>query len=264
MKANMMSWKEQMKERPLFGCFVTYALPDIAEYTASLGFDFVLIDNEHGVMEQSTICDMVRASQCEGVPAVVRVASNEYDHVQKALDFGANGVQAGLINTPEDARKLVSLSHYAPEGKRGTAYLPRASYYGLIEDKKAYRAEANRVKMVCAQVETMEAVENLDEILKVDGIDVYFIGPGDLSASMNLPTNDPKVIKITEETVKKIVAAGKIAGYYVGNAESAKQAIAWGCRYLVTAITPYMTAGAKQYLADVHCTGEEVKVKDAY
>lgn len=87
-------WKEQMKKRPLYGCFVTFGLPDIAELTASLGFDFILIDNEHGVMEQSTLADMVRASQCVDVPAVVRCTSNSYDHVQKALDFGANGAQS--------------------------------------------------------------------------------------------------------------------------------------------------------------------------
>lgn len=264
MKANMMPWKDQMKERPLFGCFVTYGLPDLAEYTASLGFDFILIDNEHGVMEQTTLCDMVRASQCEGVPAVVRCTTNEYDHVQKALDFGANGVQVPLINTVEDAKKLVSLTHYAPLGKRGTAYLPRASAYGMIDDKCAYREEANRVKLVCAHIETVEAVKNLDEILKVDGIDVYFIGPGDLSSSMMLPTNHPRVDETIEMCVRKIVAAGKIAGTYVGTAAATKKAVEWGCRYLVTAITPYMTAGAKKYLADVKETGETVEVKEAY
>ncbi|WP_252198261.1 aldolase/citrate lyase family protein [Clostridium sp. MCC353] len=264
MRANMVNWKEQMKERPLFGCFVTYGLPDLAEYTASLGFDFILIDNEHGVMEQTTLCDMVRASQCEGVPAVVRCTMNEYDHVQKALDFGANGVQVPLVNTVEDAKKIVSLTHYAPLGKRGTAYLPRAAGYGMVDDKCAYREEANKVKLVSVHIETVEAVKNLDEILKVDGIDVYFIGPGDLSSSMNLPTNDPKVQETVKNCIQKIAAAGKIPGYYVGNAEATKQAMEWGARYLVTAITPYMTAGALKYLADVKGEKGSAEVKDAY
>ena len=87
---NLTPWKEALKERTLYGCFVTYGLPDIAEVTALMGFDFLLLDNEHGVIEQSTLADMVRASQLRGVPAVVRCTMKEYDHIQKALDFGAN------------------------------------------------------------------------------------------------------------------------------------------------------------------------------
>lgn len=251
MNENMMEWKGTMKEKPLFGCFVTYPLPDLAEFTAALGFDFLLIDNEHGVMEQSTLCDMVRASQCQGVPAVVRCTSNAYDHVQKALDFGANGVQVPLVNTVEDAQKLVRLSHFAPVGERGTAYLPRAACYGLIGDKCTYREEANRVKLVSAHIETVEAVKNLEAILCVKGIDVFFIGPGDLSSSMNLPAEDERVQETIHQCIKKITAAGKIAGTYVGTAEETRKMISWGARYLVTAITGYMAAGAQKYLGEV-------------
>lgn len=116
---NLTPWKEALKERTLYGCFVTYGLPDIAEVTALMGFDFLLLDNEHGVIEQSTLADMVRASQLRGVPAVVRCTMKEYDHIQKALDFGANGVQLPLVNTAEDARRVVELANYAPQGRPG-------------------------------------------------------------------------------------------------------------------------------------------------
>ena len=109
---NLTPWKEALKERTLYGCFVTYGLPDIAEVTALMGFDFLLLDNEHGVIEQSTLADMVRASQLRGVPAVVRCTMKEYDHIQKALDFGANGVQLPLVNTAEDARRVVELANF--------------------------------------------------------------------------------------------------------------------------------------------------------
>ena len=151
---NLTPWKEALKERTLYGCFVTYGLPDIAEVTALMGFDFLLLDNEHGVIEQSTLADMVRASQLRGVPAVVRCTMKEYDHIQKALDFGANGVQLPLVNTAEDARRVVELANYAPQGRRGTAYLPRAARYGMVEDKRAYLRQANDTKLVCCQVET--------------------------------------------------------------------------------------------------------------
>ena len=184
---NLTPWKEALKERTLYGCFVTYGLPDIAEVTALMGFDFLLLDNEHGVIEQSTLADMVRASQLRGVPAVVRCTMKEYDHIQKALDFGANGVQLPLVNTAEDARRVVELANYAPQGRRGTAYLPRAARYGMVEDKRAYLRQANDTKLVCCQVETRQAVENLDEILEVDGVDVYFIGPGQTGRGVGGP-----------------------------------------------------------------------------
>lgn len=262
---NLAMWKEKMKDDVLVGCFVTFALPDIAEFTAMLGFDFLLIDNEHGVMEQSVLADMVRASQCAGVPAVVRCTEKSYDHIQKALDFGADGIQIPLVNTAEDAKKVVEMSLFPPEGKRGVAFLPRAAGYGLAEDKKAYLKQANASRMLCCQVETQEALDHLDEILAVDGIDVYFIGPGDLSTSVGMHTADSEFLALVEKTIKRITAAGKTAGYYVGSAAAARQAAGWGARYLVTAITPYMAAGAKKFLQDVR-TGEDhvMQVKDAY
>lgn len=248
---NLSDWKQALRERPLYGSFVTYGLPDIAEMTAMIGFDFILIDNEHGVMEQSTLVDMVRASQLRGVPAVVRCTMKEYDHVQKALDFGANGVQLPLCNTADDARKVVSLANYAPEGNRGTAFQPRASYYGMVGDKEEYKRRANATKLISVQVETKQAMENLDDILAVDGIDVYFIGPADLASSYQEPTCSPHMLEVTEQAIRRITAAGKIAGYYVGTPEQAKQAVGWGARFIVTAINSYMITGGRNFLEEV-------------
>lgn len=260
---NLTNWKQALNERTLYGCFVTYGLADLAEVTAMMGFDFLLLDNEHGVMEQSTLVDMVRASQCRGVPAVVRCTMKEYDHIQKALDFGANGVQLPLVNTAEDARRVVDMANYFPQGHRGTAYLPRAARYGMMEDKQAYLKQANESKLLVCQVETRQAVENLDDILAVEGIDVYFIGPGDLAASYGEPTGSPKMLEITEKIIRRIVAAGKVAGYYVGTPEAAKQAEEWGARYLVTAVNQYMVAGGKSFLSRVR-GGDEVAAQSAY
>lgn len=260
---NMTHWKEQLLEKPLYGCFVTFGLADIAEMTAMMGFDFLVIDNEHGVIEQSTLVDMVRASQLRGVPAMVRVTMKEYDHIQKALDFGANGILVPLVNTAADARRVVDMANYAPEGHRGTAYLPRASGYGMVTDKQVYLQEANRAKLLACQVETREAVANLDEILAVDGIDVYFVGPGDLAASYGEPTCSPKMLEITEKVIHRITAAGRTAGYYVGSPEAAKQAETWGVRYLLTAVNQYMTAGGKSFLSRVR-GGGDIAVQSAY
>lgn len=248
---NMTPWKDALRDHALYGCFVTFGLPDFAEYTARLGFDFTLIDNEHGLMEKTTLNEMVRASQCAGVPAVIRLPEKSYDYIQHALDMGANGIQLPLLNTAEEAKKVVELSNYAPEGKRGVAYLPRSSSYGMVKDKEAYRKEANRVKLVSCQVETVEAMKNLDEILAVDGIDVYFIGPADLSSSMGTTTADPAYKKMLLDAIRRITAAGKIAGYYVGNPEEAKEAEEAGARFLVTSLNAYMTKGALDFLGAV-------------
>ena len=84
-----MKFKEKIKQDILFGSFVTFGLADIAEYTALLGFDFIVIDNEHGILNQSTILDMVRAAQCQGVPAIVRCTHDNVENIHKALDMGA-------------------------------------------------------------------------------------------------------------------------------------------------------------------------------
>ncbi len=98
----------------------------------------------------------------------------------------------------------------------------------MVEDKRAYLRQANDTKLVCCQVETRQAVENLDGILEVDGVDVYFIGPGDLAASYGEPAGSPKMLELTERMIRRIVAAGKTAGYYVGTPEAARQAEEWG------------------------------------
>jgi 4-hydroxy-2-oxoheptanedioate aldolase len=245
---NLETWKQQLYHEPLYGCFVTFASPAIAEFTAMLGFDFLLIDNEHGNMDMSTVEDMVRASQCAGVPAVVRAAHNSYEPVQKALDMGANGVQIPMINNSEDAQKAFQLTHFPPAGNRGTAYLTRAARYGLYPDKQAYLTKANETKLVSVHIETLEAVKNLGEILEVDGLDVFFIGPGDLSSSMGLAPGNPEVLKVAESCIRKIRAKGKIAGIYTGDVDSTKQAVEWGANYIVTAITSHMAKGAQQFL----------------
>lgn len=243
---------------------MTYGLPDIAEVTALMGFDFLLLDNEHGVIEQSTLADMVRASQLRGVPAVVRCTMKEYDHIQKALDFGANGVQLPLVNTAEDARRVVELANYAPQGRRGTAYLPRAARYGMVEDKRAYLRQANDTKLVCCQGgDPPGSGEPGWDSGGGRGGRLLHRAPGDLAASYGEPAGSPKMLELTERMIRRIVAAGKTAGYYVGTPEAARQAEEWGARYLVTAVNQYMVSGGRSFLSQVR-GGGAVAASSAY
>ena len=243
--------KKQLKEKVLFGSFVTFGLADIAEYTALLGFDFVVIDNEHGILNQSTISDMVRAAHCHGIPAIVRCTHDNTENMHKALDMGAEGILIPVINTAEDARNVVKASLYAPQGERGIAFFTRSALYGMVEDKNLYLKKSNEEAFISIQIETAQSIVNLDEILSVEGIDMFFIGPNDLAASMGYANSDPKVLETIKETIEKINKVGKIAGIFVNNSEEAKRAIEWGAKFILTSITPYMTRGAKKYLEEV-------------
>lgn len=243
--------KEKLKEDILFGSFVTFGLGDIAEYTALLGFDFIVIDNEHGILNQATISDMVRAAQCRGVPAIVRCTYDNKENVHKALDMGAEGILIPVINTAEDAKNVVEASLYAPCGERGIAFFTRAALYGMIEDKSLYLKRSNEEVFISIQIETAQSIKNLDEILLVEGIDMFFIGPNDLAASMGYVNSDPQFLNIIKEVIEKINRRGRIAGIFVNNSEEAKRAIEWGVRFILTSITPYMTKGAYQYLEEV-------------
>lgn len=244
-----MNFKERLAKEPQFGSFVTFGLPDIAEYTAMLGFDFLVIDNEHGILNQATICDMVRASQCHNVPAIVRCPHDNFENLHKALDMGADGILIPFVNNAQDVKNIVKAAYYAPKGERGVAFFTRAASYGMLKNRKEFLTQSNKNTFISIQIETVEAVKNLDEILKVDGVDMYFIGPNDLSVSMGKSVDE--IEDTILECIQKINNAGKISGIFVGNEEEAKKAINRGVKFLLTSIVPHMTKGVNEYLNNV-------------
>lgn len=247
------SFKQRLRERPCIGCFVTFASPGLTEFTAHLGFEFTLLDAEHAAMDSVVIEDMVRASQCAGVPAMVRVPYNRPDYIRRALDSGAHGVQVPLVDTPADARAAVRPANFAPAGERGVAFLTRAAQYGMESERATYFERANAAKVLSLHIETVEAVRNLDAILDEGGADVYFVGPGDLAVSMGYG-HDPanaEVWATIERCIRRIRARGHIAGTLVTDLARTQQVIAWGATYVVTALTPFVIQGVRPYLQAV-------------
>jgi len=244
----MENLKKRLKKETLFGTFVPFALGDVADYTSRLGFDFIIIDNEHGIMNQETIFDMIRAAQCQRTPVLVRCTNSTPDMIHKVLDMGAEGILVPVINTAEDAREVIKSAFYPPKGERGIAYFTRASSYGLIEDKTEFLKKANEEVFISIQLETGAAIENLDEILEVEGIDMFFIGPNDLAASLGIPNSHPEMERIIEETISKIIAKGKTAGIFVTDDETARKYTGYGAKFILTSITKYLTQGVKEYL----------------
>lgn len=242
--------KNMLNTKPLFGSFIPFASGEVAEYTVRLGFDYVIIDNEHGIMNQETIFDMIRSAQCQNIPVIVRNTNNTPDYIHKVLDIGAEGVLVPVINTAEDVKQVLKTTLYPPEGERGTAYFTRASSYGMIKDKKRYLKETNEKIFISIQIETADAIKNLDEILNIDRIDMFFIGPNDLAASFGVDTSDSKLTFIIEETLKKITSKGKTAGIFVNNVEDVKKYSQLGATFFLTSILKYMTNGVEKYLKE--------------
>ena len=169
----------------LTGTIVTLSCPPIAELLSRSGFDWLFIDGEHGCLSAGDIQLLLQAAQ-PACPCVVRVAANHEVYIKQALDAGADGIIAPLVNDADTAARVVAYAKYPPMGKRSVG-IARAQGYGASFADYVNRANENMAVIV--QVEHVDAVDNIASILDVSGIDAVFIGPYDLSASMGKPGN---------------------------------------------------------------------------
>ena len=197
-----------------FGVMITFPSPQVVEMLGSLGFDWVLIDNEHGSITVENSEDLIRASELTGIAPIIRPVSNKPEIIAPFLDRGAWGVQIPHVNTAEEARAAVDAVKYHPIGHRGMFSGSRPAGYGLSGSTADYVEEANRNTLVCLMLEEVEAIDNLEEMVEVEGVDVFFIGSGDLSQSMGYPGQQthPEVQALMEKGVAAIRKAGKVAG----------------------------------------------------
>lgn len=232
-----------------YGVFCNFYSPAIAELIGHIGFDFVLIDAEHGPAGVESCENMVRAAESVGVAPFIRVAVNLRQNILRYLDIGALGVQLPMISNAAEARAVVEATRYPPQGRRGLAGM-RAADYGLTIPLKDYVVKANQELLVVSQVETLEGVKNLDEMLAVEGIDVFFIGPTDLSSSMGYPgqANQPEVRAMIEKLVSRIRAAGKPAGTVAYSLEALARAKELGFQYIVHNVIAMLAKSGREYL----------------
>lgn len=232
------------------GAFAGQPSPALVEMMGWLNFDFVIIDCEHGPIDYETAEHMIRAAELSGITPTVRIGLNEQQHIQRYLEAGAQGVLIPLINTKEDAQKVVDAVRYPPVGKRG-GYTGRSAQ--LSTDMAAYVREMNEEIMIGLQIETPEAIENQDDIINTEEADLIFLGPGDLSLNFGIPGQiaAPKVVDTITELTKKIRAAGKHAGTITANGEAAKMYADAGINWHVSATTGFFRSGAQSYYDDV-------------
>ena len=213
MRPNTMKQKLQAGQ-PVFGSMITFPSAPVVEMLGFLGYDWVLIDNEHGSITVDLAEDLIRAAEFAGAAPIVRPVGNRPEIIAPFLDRGAWGVQVPHINTPEEARAAVSAVKYYPEGERGLFSRGRPADYGFSGSTPEYVAAANRNTLVCLMLEEVAAIANIPELVQVPGVDVYFIGAGDLSQSMGYPGQQthPEVQALVEQGVRQIAAAGITAG----------------------------------------------------
>lgn len=182
-----------------------------AEALATCGFDWMLIDTEHTTTDLDTVQSMLQAVAPYPTHAVVRPGWNDAVEIKRLLDAGALSILVPYVQNAEEAARAVSAMRYPPQGTRGVAGITRASRFGMVEN---YTARANSQVCLLVQVETAEALRNIEAIAAVDGVDGIFIGPADLATNMGFPgdTGRPEVKAAILDAIARIRAAGKPAG----------------------------------------------------
>ncbi len=218
--------------KALYGPFASLCSCDAVEIFGLAGFDFVIIDCEHGASDPLFAQSMLRAADAQRLPSIVRVPNALPSTILKFLDVGAPGIMVPLVHTPELAKQAAEAARYFPKGKRGYAGM-RSANYGFLSVAE-HVAKTNSEVFVMVQAESAESVKNIDAIAATEGVDSVFVGTYDLSQSLGIPgqVNDPKMVKAIETLVKGIRGAGKVAGIYAGTIENAKRYVDLGFQFI--------------------------------
>ncbi len=236
-----MTFKEKLKQnKPLIGTVQALPSPEITEILTNTGLDWIWIDMEHSAIDIPTMQHMLQAAggKC---PCIVRPPSHEKAYIKKILDAGADGILIPLVNSPEEAKEMVNLCKYPPDGERSIG-IARAHGYGMSFQE--YVENANEKITVIIQIEHIEAVRNIDDIVKVRGLDAILIGPYDLSGSMGKigQVNDPEVQAQIEIARKAALNANLHVGIFTAGPGNVKGLVEKGFSFIAVGIDS-MTLG---------------------
>lgn len=216
----------------VLGPFMKTDDPAFVEASGYAGFDFAILDMEHGPSSLKTMENNVRAAQISGLLPIIRVRDKFPETISQALDVGTAGIQIPQIRSAEEVRMVLSAAKFHPDGERGVCRFVRAAHYSL-EERQEYFRNANSM-LVILQLEGVEAINNIDEIISETGYDILFIGPYDLSQSLGVTgdvTNE-KVVSAISVIVDKAKSCGKVVGTFVDNMEAAMFWKAKGLQYI--------------------------------
>lgn len=214
----MKNLKKRLKQgETLNGCWLNLGSPLTAEIVGQSGFDWVLIDLEHGAGTEKDVLAQLQALESTTTTPLVRVESSDSPRISRVLDMGAYGVMCPKVNNAEEAKKVINGLHYPPFGNRGVAKMVRATQFAQNFDTYYNEAQDNLLGIV--QIETVEALSHLDEIAAVEGVDVLFIGPADLSMAMGIfgQFDHPTFLTAVHNIVQAAKNAGKETGILIFN-----------------------------------------------
>lgn len=226
----------------------TYTSGGLVELLGRLGFDVIFLDCEHGPAGWDQVEDMVRAAELCDVTPIVRVQSHDHSTITRALDRGAGGVQVPHVNTKAEAEAIVRHAKYHPLGHRG--YAGGRAAFG--EKPADYTRRANEETMVVVMLEEVEALRNLDAILTVPHIDVFFVAPGDLAQSMGHPgqMDHPDVQRAIDDAVRRIRGAGKAPGV-LSTPATVHRYLDLGALFLYVSLQSLLGAGTREFLGAI-------------
>ncbi|MFC5521363.1 4-hydroxy-2-oxoheptanedioate aldolase [Polaromonas jejuensis] len=235
--------------QPQIGLWLSMADPYLAEVSATAGFDWLLIDGEHAPNDlRSTLAALQAVAPYPSQP-VVRAVAGDVPLIKQLLDIGAQNLLVPMVDTAEQARALVSATRYPPLGIRGVgSAVGRASRWSARAD---YLDKADGEVCLLVQAETVTALNNLEAICAVDGVDGVFIGPADLAASMGYrgKPGHPEVQAAIEQAMKTIIASGKAAGTLTSDPALARRYLALGCTFVATGVDVLVYANAVRRMA---------------
>ncbi|HUG76204.1 MAG TPA: HpcH/HpaI aldolase/citrate lyase family protein [Burkholderiales bacterium] len=218
------------------------------EVIAGAGFDWLLLDTEHSPNEIESLLTQLQAAAPYPTHPVVRVPWNDMVTIKRVLDIGAQSLLVPYVSTPAEAKSAVSYTRYPPAGARGVAGTTRATRFGRVKD---YAKRAHEEICLLVQAETQEALDNLEAICDVDGVDGVFIGPADLHASLGHPGEiaHPKVKPLIDEAIRRIRKCGKAPGILTPNEADARHWLACGALFVAVGADVGILARGAEALA---------------
>lgn len=242
----IIEFKSKLTNHGVFGCFCKTTDSSIIEALGFSGMDYSIIDMEHGPATTETLKNHLMATNATDMLGIVRVPSFDSPLIEKALDLGAHGIQVSSIKNEKQAKSVIKRMKFYPKGERGVCRFVRAASYAEME-KAAYFGEAN-MSQVILQLEGAEAISNASEIMKVEGIDILFIGPYDLSQSLGVPgqITHKLVLEAMEAIVQEAIKYGVVTGVFCDEEKQVKYWKNMGVKYI-------------SYSVDIHLLSSHLK-----
>jgi len=228
----VINFRRKLNRDGVLGIFSKTSDPGFVEVMGYSGMDYVILDLEHGPNIVQSVQNLIRAAQVSNILPIVRVKESCASVIGEVLDIGAGGIQVPQITTKAEAKAVIDRAKFAPQGRRGVCRFVRAAHYSA-KDRFEYFSDANKA-VIILQIEGQEGINNLDEILTVNGIDVIFIGPYDLSQSLGVAgdIDNPIVEQKMLEVIQKCSEKNIMVGTFVDTLDNARKWKNHGVKYI--------------------------------